>query len=410
MSKPVEIRGNEEGTWVIDRRSDDPIKKFFHLHNPFYLVSAACMLLGCYLVAGAVTGDSSASRLIRVLVMLGALNVYELLLVGLSCFLIVKKKQVRDGLVLLLIEVLLLADSTNLLHETYALSFRVGVQVNLAALILALAKASAVVWALKLRFSVRELAAAASGYLAMLLVPGVLTAINRGGGSMALPLHWAWWIAGLLPLGIALLLPRLSVKRTKQESRLGTFALGAPWASLGLHLLMASWQYGEVFHFANLAPVLIGWTGVALWRGRAIMPRPRLHIFLTACGFLSLLVTAFATTELQGTLPVWGRPVYSPLRATMLALGSLYVWAALLGMGWGYASAGIINLIGLTSGHSVPAILNNWTTLLGRIVPSSKTGWGVLAVIAAFLSLGAGALLSVLRKPPVEEPRTQTGG
>jgi hypothetical protein len=412
MERLLEIRRDGKGRLAASGPHRSSLREFLRLHNPFYLISAACMLLGCYLVAGAVTGEQSGARLSRVLVMIGALNVYELLLVALSCFLIAKKRQLRDGLMILAIEVLLLADSTNLLHETFALSFRVGLASSAAALLLAGAKATAVIWVLKLRFSVRELVAGASGYVGMLLVPAALTAINSRGWSMVMPVHAAWWFAGLLPLGLAVLLPRPGTKHRLLEGRLGALALGAPWISMLAHLLMASWQYGEVFHFANLAPVLIGWGGVALWRRGPIMPRSGLHAILGGCGALSLLVTAFAATELQIKVPIWGNPVYSPLRATLLAVGLLYVWAAVFRAGWSYAGAGAVSVLGFLSGHSLSVITTNWIALGGEIVPGTKTGWGVLAVILAFAFLGGGALMSVLRKLPAEAAgrRTETGG
>jgi len=406
MNTPMRMKSNEEGSWIVHKEPDDPLRSFFKLHNPLYLVSAACMLLGCYLVASAVPGDGWETRLTRVLVLLGALNVYEFLLVGLACYLIAVKRQARDGTMLLIIEVLLLADVTNLLHETYALSYSAGAWVNALTLLVTIAKAGAVVWALKLRFSVRELVAGAAGYLAMLLVPGILTMLNRRGGSMALPLHGAWWVVGMVPLAIALILPRVETGRTPLERKLGAFALGAPWGSLLVHLVMASWQYEEGFHFANVAPMILGWSSVLLWRAgrKSVVP---IHAVLIVGGLATVLLAAIGSVDLVARVPALGGLVYSPLRANALALAMLYAWAVLMRCGWIYAGASALNLLAFASGHSLPVMWRKWGRLLEDLVPESRVGWGVLALVAAFIFLGAGALSSVLRKPALEEADRQ---
>src|SRR5689334_18863840 len=78
--------------------------------NPFYLLSAACMLFGCI----ALTNSSSWSpiKLQRLLILTATLNFYELLLIGLALFLIVRRGLWRDGAILLILEAFFLVDVT----------------------------------------------------------------------------------------------------------------------------------------------------------------------------------------------------------------------------------------------------------------------------------------------------------
>src|SRR4051812_17455425 len=66
--------------------------------NPFYLLSAICMLFACV----ALTNSSSwtSIKLNRLLILIGTLNFYEALLVGLALYLTVKRGLRRDGNIL----------------------------------------------------------------------------------------------------------------------------------------------------------------------------------------------------------------------------------------------------------------------------------------------------------------------
>src|SRR5690349_21490416 len=70
--------------------------------NPFYLLSAMCMLFGCL----ALTNSTSWSpiKLQRILILTATLNFYELLLIGLALFLIVRRGLRRDAMILLILE------------------------------------------------------------------------------------------------------------------------------------------------------------------------------------------------------------------------------------------------------------------------------------------------------------------
>ena len=110
------------------------LRRFIADHNPFYLLSAVLMLLGCLLLSNTMTWSPIALR--KLLILIATLNVYELLLVGLGLYLIVKRTIASDGLMLLALEALFIVDVGFLNSELYQESLPVGLAVNLGLLAL----------------------------------------------------------------------------------------------------------------------------------------------------------------------------------------------------------------------------------------------------------------------------------
>src|SRR5690606_28481768 len=106
------------------------IVRFIIDHNPFYLLSAVSMLAGCLMLTNSTSWSPSDVSLTRLLVLIVTLNVYEILLVGLGLYLIVRRGIVRDGMILLLLEVLFLVDVAFLNGEVCTLSQAAGMIVN----------------------------------------------------------------------------------------------------------------------------------------------------------------------------------------------------------------------------------------------------------------------------------------
>src|SRR5207244_783330 len=112
------------------------------------------------------------------------LNVYELMLIALALFLIVKRRLVRDGTILLMLEAFFLVDVTFLNSELFTASLRVGTIANALLLALAFVKITAIF--VGLGISLRDGAFALILIeLAMLFVmPGIFKHISsHHGGS-----------------------------------------------------------------------------------------------------------------------------------------------------------------------------------------------------------------------------------
>jgi hypothetical protein len=232
----------------------------------------------------------------------------------------------------------------------------------------------------------------------MLAAPGLLAWANRGGATMGLPLHAAWWGAGALAVGLAVLVPRGRREGGGLERSLGRAALVAPWLSLVAHLFVAHWVHEAAFRFCNLAPVALGLTGAALHRNPPWLAGRRTDHLLAWTAGLCLLVVGQPAPELNADFAGLEGLVYSPLRGTLLGLSLLFLWALLAGRGRLHAAPAAALFTLACSGHSPAAILGAWRSMGAGLLPRTRSQWGAVSVVAAFLLLGAGAALSVLKR------------
>lgn len=160
-----------------------------HNHNPFYLASALAMFVGCYLLSRALAlAPGETGKLVA---LMGVLNVYEGLLIGLALFLIVRRGLERDGQMLLVLESAFLVDITLLASEVHAASRTGGALVAVSLLALAVPKIGAVARGLGvpggplLRLALPPLAL-------LLAAPGIFAALV-GARILSLPVVYVFW-------------------------------------------------------------------------------------------------------------------------------------------------------------------------------------------------------------------------
>src|SRR5687768_4266471 len=122
-------------------------------HNPCYLLSGMCMLLGCGLLNWALYDKGGDVR--KMLTLLAVVNVYELLLVALGLLLIRKPAFGRDGRILLGLEAVFLTDITFINGVISTVSASAGMLTGLALLALTSAKSWLIFRALKLPLASR---------------------------------------------------------------------------------------------------------------------------------------------------------------------------------------------------------------------------------------------------------------
>ena len=106
--------------------------------NPFYGMSAAAMLFGCYMVNHAL--GLEPGRLGKLLTLMGVLQVYEGLLIALGVYLVATRRAPRDGVTVLVLETLFLLDATLLATESVTASSSVGSAVAVVLVGLAVGK------------------------------------------------------------------------------------------------------------------------------------------------------------------------------------------------------------------------------------------------------------------------------
>src|SRR5258705_734000 len=118
------------------------VVRFLFRTNPFYLLSAVCMLGGCLALTNSLSWTSIG--LGRLLALIATLNLYEVLLLVLGLYLLRRRGVVRDGLMLLFLEALFLVDAAFLNVEVFAIDLHVGLIVNAIIFVLAVVKLLAV--------------------------------------------------------------------------------------------------------------------------------------------------------------------------------------------------------------------------------------------------------------------------
>ncbi|HEY2589081.1 MAG TPA: hypothetical protein VGI81_25280 [Tepidisphaeraceae bacterium] len=378
-------------------------------HNPFYLLSALSMLAGCYALnsgLAARTGD-----LPKLLALLGVLNAYEAILIGLGLYLIRRRGIVRDGRTLLLLQAAFLVDLAFLDAEVGSVSVRTGCLLDVLVLTLALLKAGVVVRALWGRVPRQLFAFVALQLGVLFLLPSVFTQFRQHQNGNVTPgqFYGAWWVVGAL-----MILYELQARFLRHEAAFDTglrlfirrLYVALPLTSIVLHLSLLHWVYRVPFVAGDLSPLLIG---AAFVLGRSA------HASRGDIRLIRMLMPLAAVILSAEHAPAWRLPLAArfDLTPTLLVMGMAYVtivycffFARALRLLVGAVAVALLVLFGPTLDQIVAGVV--WTWERGMVAfrwlaDRSAIEWGLTAMGAAFAFLALGAGIS-LRKEPVTEP------
>jgi hypothetical protein len=398
-------------------RARRSLLRFIVDRNPFFLLSALCMFIGVRVILSALnSAPGDVGALLRSIV---ALHVYEATVIGLGLYLIVQRRQYRDGWMLLSIEALFLVDLTNLNAELFTANLRWGIVINLLCFILAIVKVTVVLRTLKLQWTAPEFAYAALQLAGIFFMAGIFKQIARHGiheGSLSsLTLYGAWWIVGGL-LAIAGVVLRRPCNRPGESPMTfspmaalpGRLYMLVPLISLIVHLCGANRVYALEFHAANIAPLLLG-GAVVLNRWRGTISRQLLVSCQTILAGVAVLISMSFPMELM--MQVASHAV-SPLRLSLL--GSCGVLVVAFFSSWQLMAAQIATgaLIAAAMGNSPAEMQQNALVMLKvmyaavkRMIPQTQMQWGIIAVVSSFVMLGIGAAVSLRKHPTMKADR-----
>jgi hypothetical protein len=370
-----------------------------------YLFSAFFMLLGCYVLTVAL--NPTPLRLDKLLLVLGVLNIYEFILIGLGLFLVVQRGHLRDGRMLLVLGLMFAVDATYLNAQCVAANPSTGAMLSAGMLILGLAKVGLIMKFLGLRYSFGALSVVFAQLVVLFAAPGVFAwlLINRYADDGMLPfssLYIAWWVVGiflaLLPLGRMYGKDESHVLIYSLRDTLGRLLVYIPFASLVVHLLLANGLYDRTFYVCNLSPMLLG-LAVCVMRLDLREDNSLTIRWTPLCLVLAAIALSWVVPDvLIGSLGD-GKLMLSPFRATLVGAAVTYgvfIWYYRL---WGFGAASAVLALASLAGHTPRAIYLSIVTILKRgvrLVPSTYLAWGILAVTAAFVLLAAGACVSLL--------------
>lgn len=388
-------------------RLRDVLLGFFVHHNPFYLLSALCMIAGCYVLNAGL--ELRTGEVHRILILIGTLSLYELLLVALGLFLIRGRGIQRDGRTLLLLQIVFLVDLTFLNAETVTIDLATGLVVNATLLLLALVKVAAVMKWLSPRFPWRSYLMSGLMLTALFALPCVLKVIEQDGRIAGGHFHALWWCVGLLPVLCEVIrhARRGSGDAPVMKPALSGLYIAIGYLSVIAHLGMMHWVYRGQFHAADLTPVLLGLAAAAAYASPTrIIPTGDLRFARFWLPLAAILCAIAGPRPLELAVGLGGRFDLTSFHLAAMGAVAVYVYAYF----WRWirtiavATAGVAALF--LFGPTVRQIqdagtvaANDSMNFIWQIMPKTMLQWGMTAIGAAFVFLGIGALLSLTRPP-----------
>jgi len=348
-------------------------------HNPFYLLSVACLLAGVYLITSAIHDED---RLGPTLALLGVVELYQWLLVGLGVWL-AQRDGGRDAAQVAVLAIALACDAVLLQNEVSTASIPFGGVLAVVGAGLAAVKLTLLTRACRVRLSPSEWLTAGVAIVGTYALPLAFVALKHAKALEAGAAYLPWWlVAGALVAAGWSLRPR---------GRLRVALVTVPVVMLGVH----AWSMQYVYDFPTqpvvAAPFLLA--AAALIARRA----PRASGARLACGLV--VGWAVAVSLLQPgwmVVDVWrDGVVWSPLRATLLAGAVVCGYGAVRMRSVGLVAAAAALLTVAALGATVRLMVDR----VEAMVPDSTLAWGMIAVTAAFALLVVGVLASVLSRP-----------
>lgn len=383
--------------------------------NPFYCLSAMCMMVGCYLTADALAARPGAVG--ELLVLMATLQVYEFLLVGLGVYLVRRATssknsggggasgggRIEDGWLLLIIEAVFIVDAAHLNVEAVGIDATLGGLLTAATLGLAAIKLAVVIRFLRLRPAVSQLVFVGLGLLLVLAMPAVIAAWFEANAVNTWVIYGCWWLLGVV-VALHGFWPRWrEADRAAALARRITMGLAAAlYLSAGLHVIALAWVHSVDTEFAFASPVLasllpwIGRIGERLrWRDATITAwqaaLPAVAIVLSVPGAERMTVVFDAALGLPYELGV------SPFRLVLMLATLVYIALAIDGRHAWAAMAAALCATAMMVGPSPSAIAE-----------TGQLGVGVLVVWLAFVLLAVGAWSSFKplgrTRDPMPEP------
>src|ERR1700722_4036706 len=146
--------------------------------NPFYLISACCMLAGCLALTNSLSWVSIPTS--KLLILIWTLNLYEAALIGLAAYLVLARGLRRDGMILIILEVFFLIDITFLVSEIATRKSWLGPAIAGVVFIAAIIKLAAVMRILNIRRAPAEFLFILIQLAAILAIPILFSRYDGG--------------------------------------------------------------------------------------------------------------------------------------------------------------------------------------------------------------------------------------
>jgi hypothetical protein len=373
--------------------------------NPFYLLSACCMLAGCLALTNSLSWLSIP--LPKLLILLLTLNVYEGALIGLAAYLVLVRGLRRDGMMLVILEAFFFIDITFLNAEISTQKSWIGPAIALVYFALAVVKLSVILRVLGVRKSTAEFVFILVQVAAVLALPIAFGRTSTGNVS-PLMFYVAWWIVGLMPAVYEFLAWSLHGKEDREAMSpvLITFMV-LPGLSLAAHLGILHYVYDVPFYGAMAAPVLLALTMlISRAAPTKVIPRKDIAALKILLPIAAVIVSASSPGQLTLFVDPHGHLTMTTLRVGSIGAYLLFVYL-FVHERWVFALiAGTLAFFANAYGPSAQQVSNSTTSawesakpVAWDLIPTTAFGWGAWLVTLAFVFLVLGAAVSLRRKP-----------
>jgi hypothetical protein len=380
-------------TYTLNPSLRAKIRAFLIHQNPFYLLSALSMLAGCYALNSALS--LRTGEIWKLLGLIAALNVYEGILIALGLYLIQRRRIIRDGRTLLLLESVFLADLTFLNAQAGSVSFTTGLLVSICLILLTGVKVTIILRVLWSGLPLRLLGTILLTLATLQIMPSLFAWYDHHGGVAWHQLYAGWWIAGAILALLGVTRVPFDSDSTPVQRVMRAIYIFLPLASLIVHLSMLHWVYRVPFAAADISPVPLGLV-VLLSRSPIAREVRSLGIVVTAIAVL-LAVREPATITIHN-VPITTNEFTLAAAYTTLAYCFFRKWFAPLMAGG--AGLAILILLGPTLEQTYLFLAASCRRVLAAVqmlIPQTAMEWGFVAVASSFAFLAMGAAVS-LRK------------
>jgi len=365
--------------WIADR-------------NPFYLLSACCGLLGCWLLA-----SISRQDMLDVALRIAGVVAYELLAVCLGVWLAKNASMLRDAAILSVLTLILIADFSFFYTQAAMLSMVPAVVFTL----FGCAQAMGVMGFLLKGFRVRVPRVGqwllAVTLFAVHVFPLAMRWVNEHSVNLPLAFLAAFAATGAIVGAHSLPLRERLHEPNPLARALAVLAPAIMLMSLLAHLIAVEWIYDVHFMMVFASPLLLG----LAWLCLRMESSGAAGVACMAAGFAVLMA-------LGDTLPGsiwdgggWSWLGFSPLRAVLVLASVVFCETWLLWRSRSAFVAGAVTFFAASLGHTreiigrhLDALSDGVVHLLSNLMPVSREGWGLFLFSLAFVLLAAGAWLS----------------
>ncbi len=358
------------------------------------------MLAGCYGFVRLLHITPGHSY--TLLLLMGVLQIYELLLVGLAWLLITHRWAERDGRILLLLELVFLADTTFLNVEYSNTDPDGGVFVSLVTLFLVFIKVGVMLQAMGLGFALKTQIFLLTQFGALLGIPLLMARASQQNQLSDANFYSMWWLVGVLPIVQYWMVGELDKRRLcnnwlrplERNFRIAIIVL--PFASVFWHALSMHWVYDFPFYTSYLTPLVLGLGLSGSLVGRRWISRAWCFHIRWTTPLLALLFSLNFPDELLFSLKpeLLTGVVVSPFRIGLLAVAAVYFLSFLIDRRRPLLPAGTTALLMAVTGNSLRAIVDTVLQRLEHIVPKTPQEWCLASIVCAFAFLALGAAVS----------------